>query len=158
MNPPIPFADPAAVHRAVGTEVFVGAWLEIDQERIDRFAQATGDFQWIHVDRIRATAESPFGGPIAHGFLTLALLGKYYEDFLGEALPFCDMGVNYGLNRVRFTAAVPVGARVRGRFVLSRVEDIPAGLQMSFTVTVEIEGSSRPALVAESIVRRMLRA
>ena len=157
MSTALRFNDAVAVHRAIGQEVCVSDWLLVDQTRIDLFAQATGDFQWIHVDVARAAAESPYGGTIAHGYLTLSLLGKFYEDFLMDALPFCDMGVNYGLNRVRFTSAVRAGSRVRARFTLARVEDIAGGLQLSFAVTVDIEGSDKPALVAESVVRRMLR-
>ena len=157
MKPALQFSDAPAVHRATGQEVCVSDWLLVDQARINLFAQATGDFQWIHVDVARAAAESPYGGTIAHGYLTLSLLGKFYEDFLTDALPFCDMGVNYGLNRVRFTSAVRAGSRVRARFTLARVEDIAGGLQLSFAVTVDIEGSDKPALVAESVVRRMLR-
>jgi acyl dehydratase len=157
MSTAVRFADAVGVHRATGQEICVSDWLLIDQARIDLFAQATGDFQWIHVDVVRAAAESPYGGTIAHGYLTLSLLGKFYEDFLMDALPFCDMGVNYGLNRVRFTNAVRAGSRVRARFTLARVEDIAGGLQLSFAVTVDIEGSDKPALVAESVVRRMLR-
>ena len=157
MSTALRFLDAAEVHRATGQEVCVSDWLLVDQARIDLFAQATGDFQWIHVDVARAAAESPYGGTIAHGYLTLSLLGKFYEDFLMDALPFCDMGVNYGLNRVRFTSAVRAGSRVRARFTLARVEDIAGGLQLSFAVTVDIEGGDKPALVAESVVRRMLR-
>jgi acyl dehydratase len=152
----IRFADPAEVHAATGRELCVTDWVTIDQQRIDRFAEATGDFQWIHVDVERA-ASSPYGGTIAHGFLTLSLLGGLYEPYLQEALPFCDMGLNYGLNKVRFTAPVRSGSRVRGRFTLVKVDDVDGGLQLTCTVTIEIEGQERPALVAESIVRRYLR-
>ena len=138
----------------VGQEVCVTDWMTIGQERIDRFAEATGDFQWIHVDVGRAAESSPYGGTIAHGFLTLSLLGKFYEDYLPYALPFCDIGVNYGLNKVRFTNPVRANARVRGRFVLAKVDEVDGGLQATFVVTVEIEGQPKPALVAESVVRR----
>jgi acyl dehydratase len=148
------FENAADVHRHAGEEVCVTEWTTITQQRIDKFAEATGDFQWIHVDVARASKESPFGAPIAHGFLTLSLLGKFYEDYLPEALPFCGMGLNYGLNKVRFTSPVKVDSRVRGRFLLAKVEDVADGLQFTFTVTVEIEGQQRPAVVAESIVRR----
>jgi len=148
------FQDPADVRRHVGQEVCVTDWMTIGQERIDLFAEATGDFQWIHVDARRAAESSPYGGTIAHGFLTLSLLGKFYEDYLPYALPFCDIGVNYGLNKVRFTNPVRANARVRGRFVLAKVDEIDGGLQPTFVVTVEIEGQPKPALVAESVVRR----
>lgn len=153
-----PFHEPADVRSAVGSEVCVTDWTTIDQARIDLFAQATGDFQWIHVDPARAAAESPYGRTIAHGFLTLSLLGQWYEDYLPTALPFCDIGLNYGLNKLRFTHAVPSGSRVRGRFLLAGVDDVNGGLQLNFTVTVELEGSDKPALVAESLVRRMFRS
>jgi acyl dehydratase len=98
----------------VGKEVVVTEWVEMSQERIDLFAKATGDLQWIHVDPQRAAAESPFGGAIAHGFLTLSLLGKFYQDDID--LPFCDVGINYGLHKVRFTNPVRAGSRVLGQF------------------------------------------
>jgi acyl dehydratase len=151
-------ADAQAVHARVGQELFVSHWVTLDQERIDRFADATGDHQWIHVDVERAQRESPFGTTIAHGFLTLSLLAHFYEGFMARSMPFCGMGLNYGLDRVRFTAPVRSGRRVRGRFMLARASDLPDGLQLHFTVTVEIEGEDRPALVAESIVRRQFRS
>ncbi len=157
MDTSLTFASPAAVVAATGQEIRVSEWVEIGQDRIQKFAEATGDFQWIHVDVARATAESPYGGPIAHGFLTLSLLGKFYEDYLVDAMPFCDLGVNYGLNRVRFTNAVRAGSRVRGRFLLAKVEEVEGGLQLTCTVTVEIEGEAKPACVAESVVRRYFR-
>ncbi len=140
-----------------GSELYCSPWVEVDQQRIDRFAEATGDFQWIHVNPERAAEESAFGGTIAHGFLTLSLLGKHYEDFLPTLVPFCDVGLNYGLNRVRFMQPVRSGSRVRSRFVLSEVTSVSGGVQMVFNATVELEGQSKPACVAESIVRRQLR-
>lgn len=157
MPPTHHFQDAAGVHLAVGHEVCVTEWLTVGQDRIDKFAEATGDFQWIHTDVARAKAESPYGATVAHGFLTLSLLGKFYEDYLMQAMPFSSMGVNYGLNRVRFTQPVRVNSRVRGRFVLERVEDVPRGLQLTFGVTIEIEGVDKPACIAESVVRRYLR-
>ncbi|HKE39222.1 MAG TPA: MaoC family dehydratase [Casimicrobiaceae bacterium] len=151
------FEDGDEVRSHVGKEVCVTDWMIIGQERIDLFAQATGDFQWIHVDVERSAKSSPYGGTIAHGFLTLSLLGKFYEDYLGYALPFCDMGINYGLNKVRFTSPVPADSRVQGRFVLSRVEEVTGGLQLTFVVTVAIEGQQKPALIAESLVRRFFK-
>src|SRR5262249_1670461 len=147
------FKDANDVRNYVGKEVCVTDWMGVDQRRIDLFAQATGDFQWIHVDVERSAQSSPYGGTIAHGFLTLSLLGKFYEDYLPYALPFCDMGINYGLNKVRFTNPVRVDSRVRGRFLLSKLEDVQGGLQPTFVVTVEIEGQQKPALIAESVVR-----
>ena len=157
MNTALHFRDTGDLRAAVGQEVCVTDWLAVGQDRIDKFAEATGDFQWIHVDTARAAASSPYGRTIAHGFLTLLLLGKWYEDYLTEALPFCDMGLNYGLNKVRFTQPVPVNSRVRGRFVPTKVEDVDGGVQLTFTVTVEIDGVAKPACVAESVVRRYLK-
>jgi acyl dehydratase len=136
-------------HR-VGEEVGVSPWVEVTQERIDTFAKAIDDFQWIHVDRARARS-SPFGGTIAHGFLTLSLLSHLSERTFG----FTDrkMGVNYGLNRVRFTAPVPSGARVRARFTLAKYEALQGGVQVVWNTVVEIEGKDKPALVAEWIGR-----
>src|SRR5512136_407123 len=117
-----------------GQEIAVSPWFDVTQERIDRFADATEDWQWIHVDRERAR-QSPFGGTIAHGFLTLSLLPRLAE--LSFAVSDRRMGVNYGLNRVRFTAPVPPGSRVRARFALARVERLEGGLQLTWTATVE---------------------
>lgn len=137
----------------IGQEVVVSDWLQVTQERIDRFAEATGDRQWIHIDPVRAARESPFGSTVAHGFLTLSLL----SHLLGDSLRFAHarMGVNYGLNRVRFTAPVPVGALIRARFRLQAVEDIPNnGAQMTWDVIVETQGAEKPCLVAEWLTRR----
>ena len=134
----------------IGQEVGVSPWLEVTQERIDTFAKAIDDFQWIHVDPARA-AQSPFGGTIAHGFLTLSLLSRLSE----MTFSFSDrrMGVNYGLNRVRFTAPLPAGSRVRARFTLQKFEPLDGGVQVTWTVVVEREGGERPVLVAEWIGR-----
>ncbi len=140
------------VRGQVGQQVFLTDWVLISQQRIDLFAEATEDYQWIHVNPERAAKSSPFGGTIAHGFLTLSLLGKFYEAHL--SLPFCEMGLNYGLNKVRFTQPVKAGSRVRGRFVLSRLEDIQGGIQLTFNVAMEIEGVDKPACIAESVVRQ----
>jgi acyl dehydratase len=135
----------------VGDEVAVSPWVEIGQERIDTFARAIDDPQWIHVDPKRAK-DSPFGGTIAHGFLTLSLLSHLSE----RTFSFADrkMGVNYGLNRVRFTAPVRSGSRVRARFTLLKYEPIEGnGVQVTWNAVVDIEGSDKPALVAEWIGR-----
>ena len=135
----------------VGEEVAVSPWLEVSQERIDTFARAIEDFQWIHVDRERAKS-SAYRGTIAHGFLTLSLLSHLSE----MTFSFADrkMGVNYGLNRVRFTAPVPSGSRVRARFTLAKYEKIEAGgVQVTWTTVVEREGGDKPALIAEWIGR-----
>ncbi|MBM3353078.1 MAG: MaoC family dehydratase [Betaproteobacteria bacterium] len=135
----------------LGQEVGVSPWVEMPQERIDLFARATEDFQWIHVDPARARG-SPFGGTIAHGFLTLAMLPKLSES----TFEFSDrkMGVNYGLNKVRFTAPVPAGARIRGRFTLARFEKLEGnGVQTTWSVVFEREGGDKPVCVAEAISR-----
>ena len=139
----------------VGQEVHVSDWVEVTQARIDAFAAATGDYQWIHTDPERAARESPWGGTVAHGFLTLALLpllGGVAEG--GEArYPGVRRIVNYGLNRVRFTNAVRAGARVRGRARVLAVEEFRGGLQLTEEITIEIDGHARPACVAEAIAR-----
>ena len=136
----------------VGQEVAVSDWITITQEQVNLFAEATGDHQWIHVDVEKAKA-GPFGGPIAHGFLTLSLLPRIYEAAM--SVVESRMGVNYGLNRVRFMAPVPVGGRVRGRMKLLTSEAIPNdGLQMTWETTIELEGAAKPACVAESVSRR----
>ena len=126
-------------------------WVDVSQERIDTFARAIDDFQWIHVDPSRAQS-SPFGGTIAHGFLTLSLLSHLSE----MTFSFSDrkMGVNYGLNKVRFTAPVPAGAKIRGRFTLAKYEKIEGnGVQTTWSVTFEREGGDKPVCVAEAISR-----
>jgi len=155
--PRLEIASLQELKERVGQEIAVSDWLEMTQERIDRFAEATGDHQWIHVDPERARRESPFGASIAHGFLTLSLLSK----FLGESIAFTSarMGVNYGLNRVRFTAPVPAGARIRARLRLRQVDDLveaggARGVQMTWDVTLEREGGDKPCLVAEWLTRR----
>lgn len=136
----------------VGKEVALTDWLTVTQERIDAFAAASGDDQWIHVDRQRAARESPYGTTVAHGFLTLSLL----PHLLREAVEIqgLRLGINYGLNRVRFTGPVPAGSRVRARFQLAAVEDIEQGVQTTWNVSVEREGAEKPVLVAEWITRR----
>lgn len=153
--PSADFSTLEKLRAQVGKECVVTEWVDVTQERIDLFAKATGDFQWIHVDTARSKKESPFGGTIAHGFLTLSLLGKFYLDDID--IPFCDVGVNYGLNKVRFTNPVTAGSRVRGRFVLAQLDDVPNGIQMTWAITFEIEGVARPACVAEHVVRRYFR-
>ena len=136
----------------VGQEVAVSDWLTITQEQVNLFAEATGDHQWIHVDPEKAKA-GPFGGPIAHGFLTLSLLPKFFESAL--EIVQSRMGVNYGLNKVRFMAPVPVGSRLRARMKLLACDPIDnQGVQMTWEVTVEREGAAKPVCVAESLVRR----
>jgi acyl dehydratase len=153
---PIPAAPLRVAHLQdlrdrVGEVLCTGPWIEVDQRRIDLFAQATDDHQWIHVDHERA-AQGPFGTTIAHGFLTLSLLPMLFERAL--VIEDVRMGVNYGLNRVRFTAPVPAGGRIRGRFRLLSYEPLEGGAQLVMEVTMELEGSSKPACVAESVSRR----
>ncbi len=136
----------------VGQEVALSDWITITQEQINLFAQATGDHQWIHVDVERARA-GPFGAPIAHGFLTLSLIPSFFQSAM-EIRQY-GMGVNYGLNKVRFTGPVTVGSRLRARLTLLKSEVLPDnGFQMTWLVRVEKEGVSKPVCVAESISRR----
>lgn len=145
------YAHLADLRALVGQEIGVSDWALVDQARIDHFAQATGDHQWIHVDPVRAAA-GPFGATIAHGFLTLSLLAQFLES--GFAIDDESMGVNYGLNRVRFPAPVRVGSRLRAHFRLLAFEPLPGGAQLTVGVTVELEGSPKPACVAETVSRR----
>jgi acyl dehydratase len=145
------FATLAELEHLVGQQVGVSDWLEVTQQRIQLFAEATGDHQWIHVDPARAKA-GPFGTTIAHGFLTLSLL----PEMSAKAFAISDvrMGVNYGLNRVRFPAPVPSGSRLRGHFKLAAFEPLEGGAQLTVEVTMEREGSDKPVCVAESVSRR----
>jgi len=145
------FKHVADMQALVGQNIGTSDWIEIDQERINLFAKATADEQWIHVDPVRAAA-GPFGAPIAHGFLTLSLL----PEMSATAFEVLDtrMGVNYGLNRVRFPSPVPVGSRLRGNFLLTAFEPLDGGAQITVEVTMEREGSAKPVCVAESIGRR----
>lgn len=135
----------------VGQPLGSSDWVGVDQERINRFADATGDHQWIHIDVERAKA-GPFGAPIAHGFLTLSLLPMLFES--GFRVDDVKMGVNYGLNRVRFIHPVKVGSRLRAHFKLVSYEPLEGGAQLTVEATIEIEGQSKPACVAESVSRR----
>jgi acyl dehydratase len=136
----------------VGQEVGVSDWFTITQERINAFAEVTEDRQWIHCDTDRARAESPYGSTIAHGFLTLSLLGYLLSQAVRVSGPF-SRRINYGLNRVRFPAAVPAGACLRARFTLQALEEVPGGLQLTWAVTMECEGQPKPVMVAESLSR-----
>ena len=140
----------AELAQRIGQEIAVSEWHPITQQQIDQFAEATGDRQWIHVDPARARS-GPFGTTIAHGFLTLSLLPR----LAASALTLSDrkMGVNYGLNRVRFTAPVPSGSRVRARFTVASCQEIEGGLQVVLGVTMEREGAPKPCLVAEWLMR-----
>lgn len=141
----------AELSSLVGQEVAVSDWITITQEQVNQFAQATGDHQWIHVD-VEKARTGPFGAPIAHGFLTLALIPQFFLSSLN--LLERRMGVNYGLNKVRFMAPVPVGSRLRARMKLLKSEPIEnRGSQMTWEVAIEREGSAKPVCVAESIAR-----
>jgi acyl dehydratase len=147
---------PEDLKNAVGTELGVSDWTKITQPMIDAFADVTDDHQFIHVDPEKAAQETPFGGTIAHGFLTLSLLAGMGYQVIPD-IEGAQMGVNYGLNRVRFIAPVPAGARVRGRFTLAECrEDKPGELTTTWEVTVEIEGADKPALIAQWINRRYI--
>ena len=145
-------ASLAELKALVGQEVAVSDWVQISQERVNQFAEATGDYQWIHLDVERCKRESPYGGPIAHGYLTLSLLPMLMQNSV--RMTDVRMGVNYGLNKVRFPAPVPVGSKVRSRAKLLSVEDIEGGAQVTWLVTMEREGGDKPVCVAESISRR----
>lgn len=135
---------------AAGTDLGTSDWLEIDQQRIDKFADATGDHQWIHVDPERA-ADGPFGGTIAHGFLTLSVLPVLQHQLY--TVEGVRMAVNVGLNRVRFMTPVPVGSKIRARAAITEVTELEGAVQVTFSTTVEIEGVEKPAAVVESIGR-----
>lgn len=141
----------------LGEEIHVGPWLTITQDRIDRFAEVTGDVQWIHTDPERAAKESPYGATIAHGYLTLSLLPYLTEsnhpDFFQKNYPGMRMRVNYGTNKVRFPAPVRVNSRIRARTVLAAAEKIGEAVQITYLITVEIEGGEKPACVAEFLAR-----
>lgn len=141
------------VKAAVGRHLGYSEWLEITQDRVNQFADATGDHQWIHVDVERATKESPYGGPIAHGYLTMSLSNMFLPQIV--EVRDISMGVNYGVDKVRFPAAVPVGSRVRGGAELVAVDELPGGIQAKIVITIEIDGGSKPACVIESISRFM---
>ena len=145
------FDSLADMKAQLGQEIAVSDWLSVTQERINQFADATGDHQWIHVDAERAKS-SPFGCTIAHGYLTLSLLPAFSEPSI--KMKSVKMGINYGCNKVRFINPVKVNSRLRGRFTLKEFEDIKGGAQVTMTVTIEIEGQEKPACVVESISRR----
>ena len=147
---PIALTTLDELNEQIGRELAVSDWFTVTQEGIDRFAEATGDDQWLHVDVERAARESPYGATIAHGFFALSVIGTLLRDAM--PLERIRMSVNYGLNRVRFTAPVIVGSRIRGRFVLAAVEDSGEAVRVVWSVTVECEGNSKPCCFAEWIV------
>ncbi|MBW8897674.1 MAG: MaoC family dehydratase [Massilia sp.] len=142
----------AALRALIGAELGRSRWFEVDQARIDTFADATDDHQWIHVDPERCARESPFGTTVAHGFLTLSLLPSMLADVL--AMVDAKLVVNYGLNKVRFPSPVPAGSRVRAAIVLAALEEEAGAAQLTLDVTVEREGATKPVCVAEFLVRR----
>jgi len=148
---PIIFDTIDALRPHVGREVATSDWLVVAQPRIDAFAEASEDRQWIHTDPARAAHESPFGATVAHGFLTLALLSHLFEQAI--KIGGVRMAVNYGLNRVRFPSPVPAGSRLRARFALQSLDAFAGGAQCAWAVTVECEGASKPCCVAEWLVR-----
>ncbi|HEY4679531.1 MAG TPA: MaoC family dehydratase [Candidatus Angelobacter sp.] len=144
--------SPEALKALVGQEIAVTDWFNVTQERIQQFADATLDHQWIHVDVDRARRESPFKAPIAHGFLTLSLLPHFMHQAL-EIKQGIRLGVNYGLNRVRFVSPVRAGSNLRARIVLQSLKDVPNGMEAIFNATVEVEDGEKPCCVAEWVVR-----
>jgi acyl dehydratase len=143
--------DLDALRGLVGQHAGTSDWIDVTQERIDAFADATSDHQWIHIDRERAARDSPYGTTIAHGFLTLALLSPLMRQTL--SVGGLRMTINYGANRVRFVSAVPAGSRIRAQVTLAALEDVEGGAQATWAITVEREGGSKPCLVAEWLVR-----
>lgn len=139
----------------VGQEVAASDWLEVTQGRVNQFAEVTGDHQWIHINPERAKAETPFGGTIAHGFLTLSLLSQFAASTVRVKGEF-KMGINYGLNKVRFVSPVLVGSRIRARFTLQAVEEVAGGYQLAWSIAVETENATKPSMVAEWLVRYYL--
>ncbi|MBN2153286.1 MAG: MaoC family dehydratase [Candidatus Lokiarchaeota archaeon] len=140
-----------AFKQNAGKELGVSDWVDVTQEKVNQFADATGDHQWIHVDVARANKESPFGGPIAHGYLTLSMVASLLFELY--EVKKTKLVINYGLNKVRFPAPVPVGKRVRARASVVGVKDIEGGVEVELSVTVEIEGGTKPACVAAVVYR-----
>ncbi len=147
---PTVFASPDDLITSVGAELGVSAWVEIDQDRIDLFADASGDHQWIHVDPV-AAASGPFGATIAHGYLTLALTNQFLPEIV--RVEGISMGVNYGVNKVRFPQPVTVGSRVRATGTLTDATEVAGGVQAVITIIVEIDGVAKPACIVESVSR-----
>lgn len=144
------FAAPKDLLDSVGAELGHSDWFEITQERINQFAEATGDYQWIHIDEEQAK-QGPFGATIAHGYLTLSLTNMFLPEII--SVENISMGINYGVNKVRFPAPVPSGSKVRFSAVLQDVAEIPGGVQAIIVITVEVEGSDKPCCVVESVTR-----
>jgi acyl dehydratase len=139
------------IRDAVGTHLGYSEWVLVTQERVNRFADATGDHQWIHVDVERAERESPYGGTIAHGYLTMSMSNELVPQ--GGRMTGFAMGINYGVDKVRFPSAVKVGSRIRAGVVIADVTDVAGGIQVKMAITIEVEGSDKPACVIESLAR-----
>jgi acyl dehydratase len=144
------FATPDELLSAVGRDLGTTEWVAIEQDRIDQFAEATGDHQWIHVDPT-AAADGPFGATIAHGYLTLAITNLFLPELM--RVDGVSMGINYGANKVRFPQPVVVGSRIRATAIVTEAQEINGGVQVVVTITVEIEGQNKPACVVESVSR-----
>ncbi len=144
------FESPHDLKAAVGKHLGYSEWLEIDQQRINQFADATGDHQWIHVDPDKA-ADGPYGSTIAHGYLTLSLTNLLLPEIM--SVPGASMGINYGANKLRFPAAVPSGSRIRCGGEMTEAADVKGGVQVIVRLTIEVEGSDRPACVVDSVSR-----
>ena len=149
---PLVVMNPRELKEFVGREIGVSEWLRVTQERIAQFAEATEDRQWIHLDQARATAESPYGATIAHGFLTLSLISHFTKEVI-QIAGGVKLAVNYGLNRVRFPAPVKVGSRIRGTVVLQGLKESAEFFEATFGVTIACEGVEKPSCVAECVVR-----
>jgi len=152
MTVPLVLETPHSLRDLIGRELTLTDWFVIAQERIEQFAEVTEDRQWIHVDRERAERESPYGTTIAHGFLTLSLLSRFMKEAI-QIRGGVRMSVNYGLNRVRFPSAVRADSKIRVRFILQSLKDVPDALEAVFDTRVEVQGSDKPCCVAEWIVR-----
>jgi acyl dehydratase len=150
--PPVRVATIAELQPMAGREIAVSDWLLVSQAMIDEFAEATNDRQWIHVDVARAAKESPGGKTIAHGFLVVSLFAPFFEDTI--QVGGTSAGINYGFNKLRFTAPVASGSRIRARFTLTAYEEVKGGAQLTWSVTIEREGEEKPAIVAEWLMRR----
>jgi len=150
--PPLMLKNPQALKEMIGCELGVTEWFQITQQRIHQFAEATEDRQWIHIDRERASQQSPYGTTIAHGFLTLSLIGYFVKELI-EIQAGVGFAVNYGLNRVRFPAPVPSDSKIRARIFLLACKELPDSIEVTFQVTIESDQSDKPSCVAEWIVR-----
>ncbi len=150
--PPLVVETPRALKDFVGREIAVTDWFMVSQDRIRQFAEATGDHQWIHLDRERAKRESPYGTTIAHGFLTLSLISQFMKQAV-EVRGGVRMSINYGVNKVRFPAAVPADSQIRARVSLQSLKELPDSIEAIFSVSIEGQGSNKPCCVAETIAR-----